>query len=201
HHRGASRYAPENTLQSLSKAVALGADYVEFDVRTTRDGAFVLLHDGTLNRTTTGRGPVREARAEEVAALDAGSWFGRPFAAAKVPTLDAFLGAAAKTSVQLYVDAKDIAPQALVESLARHGLTERVIVYQAADYLEMLRAIAPDLRRMPPRRDPSELDDLVERVRPHAVDARWTIVDKTLIDRCHDLGIQVFSDALGAHES
>src|SRR5262249_2898302 len=105
HHRGASRYAPENTLESLAKSVALGADYVEFDVRTTRDGAFVLLHDGTLDRTTTGKGTVREARAEEVATLDAGSWFGRPFARAKVPTLDAFLDAAAKSSVRLYVDA------------------------------------------------------------------------------------------------
>ena len=48
HHRGASRYAPENTLEALRMSVALGADFVEFDVRTTSDGAFVLLHDGTL---------------------------------------------------------------------------------------------------------------------------------------------------------
>ncbi len=59
HHRGASRFAPENTLEALSKSVALGADFIEFDVRTTRDGGFVLLHDGTLDRTTSGKGPVR----------------------------------------------------------------------------------------------------------------------------------------------
>ncbi len=143
HHRGAGRYAPENTLESLRKALALGADYVEFDVRPTRDGAFVLLHDGSLDRTTSGRGAVRERTAAEVAALDAGSWFGRPFAGTRVPTLDAFLGAAAPSGVGLYVDAKDIAPQALVEALSRHGLTDRAVVYQGAAYLEKLRSIAP----------------------------------------------------------
>ncbi len=195
------RYAPENTLESLRKALALGADYVEFDVRKTSDGAFMLLHDGSLNRTTSGRGPLRQRTAAEVAMLDAGSWFGRPFAGARVPTLDAFLDAAAPSGVGLYVDAKDIAPEALVEALSRHGLTYRAVVYQGVAYLEKLKSIAPALRRMPPLGDPAQLDALAERVRPYAVDARWTILSKPLIDRCHGLGIKVFSDAIGANET
>jgi len=95
HHRGASRYAPENSLESFKKSLALGADYVEFDVRTTRDGLFVLLHDGSLDRTTSGKGPIRSRTAAEVAELDAGTWFGHPSRGARVPTLDAFLKAAA----------------------------------------------------------------------------------------------------------
>ncbi len=201
HHRGASRYAPENTLESLRKALALGADFVEFDVRTTRDGAFVLLHDASLDRTTSGRGAVRQRTAAEVATLDAGSKFGRPFAGAKVPTLDAFLDAAKPSGVSLYVDAKDIAPEALAEILSRHGLTDRAVVYQGAAYLEKLKAIAPDLRRMPPLSNPAQLDALAERVKPYAVDTRWTILSRPLIDRCHALGIKVFSDAIGANES
>jgi glycerophosphoryl diester phosphodiesterase len=201
HHRGAGRYAPENTLESLGKALSLGADYVEFDIRTTRDGAFVLLHDGSLDRTTSGRGPVRQRTAAEVASLDAGSWFGRPFATAKVPTLDAFLDAAAPSGVLLYVDAKDIAPEALAEVLSRHGLTDRAVVYQGVAYLEKLRSIAPGLRRMPPLSDPSQLDAIAERVRPYAVDTRWSILSKPLADRCHALGIKVFSDAIGPNES
>jgi glycerophosphoryl diester phosphodiesterase len=201
HHRAASHYAPENTLEALRKSVALGADFVEFDIRTTRDGAFVLLHDGSLDRTTSGRGPVRDRTSGEIAALDAGSWFGRPFAGVKVPTLDAFLDAVAPLGVGLYVDAKDISPEALAEALARHGVTDRAVVYQGAAYLERLKTIAPALRRMPPLRDPSELDALAERVRPYAVDVNWAILSKPLIDRCHALGIKVFSDALGSHES
>ena len=170
-------------------------------MRTTRDGAFVLLHDGSLDRTTSGRGAVRQRTAAEVATLDAGSWFGRPFAGARVPTLDAFLDAATPSGVGLYVDAKDIAPEALAEVLSRHGLTDRAVVYQGVAYLEKLKSIAPDLRRMPPLGDPSQLDALAERVRPYAVDTRWTILSKPLIDRCHALGIKVFSDAIGANES
>ena len=75
------------------------------------------------------------------------------------------------------------------------------MVYQGARYLERLKTIAPALRRMPPLRDPSELDALAERVRPYAVDASWAILSKPLIARCHALGIKVFSDALGSHES
>jgi glycerophosphoryl diester phosphodiesterase len=201
HHRGASRYAPENTIESLRKAAALGADFVEFDIRTTRDGMAVLLHDSTLNRTTSGRGPVRDATAAEIASLDAGSWFGRPFAPARVPTLDAFLDAIKPLPVELYVDAKDIAPEALAEALARHGLTDRAVVYQGAAYLERLKAVAPTLRRMPPLGNPSDVDASARRVQPYAFDTKWTILSKPLIDRCHALGIKVFSDALGVHES
>jgi glycerophosphoryl diester phosphodiesterase len=184
HHRGASRYAPENTLPALEKAIRLGADFVEFDVQTTRDGGFVLLHDRTLNRTTNGR---------------AGSWFGQPFAGTPVLTLDEFLKAADRR-VELYVDAKDIAPEALAEALKRHGLVERAVVYQSVAYLEKLRAIDPKIRRMPPLRDPARLDSAVERAQPYAFDTNWSILSKELIDRCHAKGIKVFSDALGSHE-
>jgi glycerophosphoryl diester phosphodiesterase len=201
HHRGAGRYAPENTLESLNKALTLSADFVEFDVRTTRDGAFVLLHDGSLDRTTSGRGLVRDRTAAEVAALDAGSWFSASFAGTSVPTLDAFLDAATPSGVGLYVDAKDIAPEALAGVLSRHGLSDRSVVYQSVAYLEKLKLVAPNLRRMPPLRDASQLDAVAERVRPYAVDTRWSILSKTLIDRCHALGIKVFSDAIGANES
>ena len=99
------------------------------------------------------------------------------------------------------MDAKDIAPGALVETLSRHGLIERSVVYQSAAYLEKLKSIAPDLRRMPPLSNPAQLDAIAERVRPYAFDTRWSILSKPLIDRCHALGIKVFSDAIGANES
>jgi glycerophosphoryl diester phosphodiesterase len=200
HHRGASQFAPENTLPALRKAIALGADFVEFDVHTTRDGALVLLHDGTLDRTTSGHGPIKDRTAEEVRALDAGSWFGRPFQGAKVPTLDEFLDAAGH-KVELYFDAKDITPEALVDALKRHGVSDRAVVYQSAKYLERLLAIAPEIRRMPPLGNPDAIDALAERVKPYAFDTRWSILSKTLIDRCHAKGIKVFSDAIGRNET
>ncbi len=87
-HRGYSSAAPENTIPALEAALALGAHVAEVDVRLTRDGHLVLMHDRTLNRTTDGSGPVADATLEEVRQLDAGSWFDRKFAGTKVPTLD-----------------------------------------------------------------------------------------------------------------
>ena len=71
-HRGAGRYAPENTLPAFSKAIRLGADFVEFDVRATADGAFFLLHDGRLDRTTDGTGPLDRINADAARQLSAG---------------------------------------------------------------------------------------------------------------------------------
>ncbi|NEE17929.1 glycerophosphodiester phosphodiesterase, partial [Streptomyces sp. SID7499] len=98
-HRGASGYAPENTLAAVDAADALGIDWVENDVHRTRDGVLVVLHDTDLKRTTDveqvypDRAPwaVKDFTAAELAKLDAGSWFGTQFTGARVPTLTQFL--------------------------------------------------------------------------------------------------------------
>jgi glycerophosphoryl diester phosphodiesterase len=86
-HRGASRTHPENTLPALHEAVRLGVQMIEFDVRGTRDGALVLMHDATVDRTTDGVGPVAELSLDEIRRLDAGSWKAPEFAGTRVPTL------------------------------------------------------------------------------------------------------------------
>ena len=73
-------------------------------------------------------------------------------------------------------------------------------MYQSADYLRWLKALNPRIRSMPPLGAPEQLEPLAEKLHPYAVDARWNILSKELIARCHALGILVFSDALGTHE-
>ncbi|MFD8690074.1 glycerophosphodiester phosphodiesterase [Streptomyces sp. NPDC059651] len=98
-HRGASAYAPENTLAAVDKADVLGFDWVENDVQLTRDGVLVVIHDTGLKRTTDAeqvfpdRAPwaVKDFTAAEIARLDAGSWFGPVYAGARVPTLRQYL--------------------------------------------------------------------------------------------------------------
>ncbi|MFC8077384.1 glycerophosphodiester phosphodiesterase [Streptomyces sp. NPDC057307] len=98
-HRGASAYAPENTLAAVDKAEELGIDWVENDVQRTKDGRLVVLHDTDLRRTTDAeqvfpdRSPwnVKDFTAAEIARLDAGSWFGPEWAGARVPTLKQYL--------------------------------------------------------------------------------------------------------------
>ncbi|MER7476605.1 glycerophosphodiester phosphodiesterase family protein [Streptomyces sp. NPDC126510] len=98
-HRGASAYAPENTLASVDRAAELGVRWVENDVQRTRDGELVVIHDDNLRRTTDAeevfpdRAPwkVEDFTAAEIARLDAGSWFGPAYAGVRVPTLEQFV--------------------------------------------------------------------------------------------------------------
>jgi glycerophosphoryl diester phosphodiesterase len=91
-HRGGGALAPENTLAGLRLAARLGYRGVEFDVKLTADGVPVLIHDESLERTTSGHGPVVAADALRVSRLDAGTWFGQAFAGERVPTLEAAAG-------------------------------------------------------------------------------------------------------------
>ena len=199
-HRGANRYAPENTLPAFAKAIRMGVDFVEFDVRTTRDGAFFLLHDSTLQGKTDGAGPIAEQTSDAVRKLSAGVKFGKPYANVRLPSLDEFLETCAG-KVDLYFDAKAIPPPALADALRKYNASERAAVYQSADYLVQLKAIDPRIRALPPLGKPEEVPELVRKLKPYAVDAKWDILSKDLIARCHEAGVKVFSDALGRHET
>jgi len=198
-HRGANRYAPENTLPAFEKGIRLGADFVEFDVRTTSDGKFYLLHDSVLDGKTDGHGPIAATPSSVIATLSAGVKFRRAFAKVGLPTLDDFL-TTVEGKVNLYFDAKAIPPEILSEAVERHHLAERTVVYQSLDYLLKLKAINPRIRALPPLGAPDELAPLAEKLKPYAVDTQWNILSRDLIARCHALGILVFSDALGSHE-
>ncbi|MBN1543234.1 glycerophosphodiester phosphodiesterase [candidate division KSB1 bacterium] len=90
-HRGASAWAPENTMAALRLALQMGANSLELDVHLSADGNAVLLHDDTLDRTTDGRGPVQRHSLEHLRTLDAGSWFAPEFAGEPIPTLQEVL--------------------------------------------------------------------------------------------------------------
>ena len=90
-HRGFSARAPENTLPALEAALEAGAHVAEIDVRLTRDGKLVLMHDSDLDRTTDGTGPIKAMTLGEVKKLDAGRWFDRRYIGTKVSTLDEVL--------------------------------------------------------------------------------------------------------------
>lgn len=90
-HRGASADAPENTMAAFRANWQAGARWLETDAQPTADNVPVLVHDDELDRTTSGTGNLRDAQAHDIAALDAGSWFGAAFAGEKVPELSTLL--------------------------------------------------------------------------------------------------------------
>ena len=150
-HRGASEQFPENTLAALRAAVAQHAHVVEFDVWQTKDGAWVLLHDATLDRTTDavaklGRKDVRvdQCTLAEVRGLDAGAWKGKAFAGEKVPTLAEALAAVHPAIAMVEHKGGDAA--ALAAELRKLDANARVLV-QSFDWtwLTAFHAAAPDV--------------------------------------------------------
>jgi glycerophosphoryl diester phosphodiesterase len=156
-HRGASAVAPENTMAAFREAIAVGADGIEFDVRLTRDGVPVVIHDSTLRRTGGVNQRVADLTWQELSKVDVGSWF-KPgsFAGQTVPRLaDLFsLFQTNDLSLYLYLEMKCDSPveyRPLAEACCRiideYSFKERVVVecFQLPA-LEVLKEIDPDIK-------------------------------------------------------
>jgi len=193
-HRGAARYAPENTIPAFLKAIRLGADFVEFDVRTTRDARQFLMHDRDLDRTTNGRGPLSAATAKSLASRDAGTWFGPAWKGTPVPTLEQLLDAV-RGKVGLYVDAKDVAPEVLARQLDKYHMVNESITYGAPFMLARLKRLRPGIRVLAPLPSNHLLPVYAATLKPYAVDATWSDLSAAFITRCHGDAMKVFADA------
>lgn len=132
-HRGASGWAPENTLVGFELAIEQGADFLECDVHLARDGRLVVIHDDTVDRTTDGHGQVRDFTVAELQRLDAGSWLDPRFRGTRLPTLDELL-TWAKGRVPIAIELKqpDVPyvgyEAAAVEAIVGHGMLDQVLV-------------------------------------------------------------------------
>ncbi|MEX3008218.1 glycerophosphodiester phosphodiesterase family protein [Hoeflea sp. TYP-13] len=107
-HRGASLYAPENTLQAVELAAKMGAKWIETDVQVTADNELVVIHDLELERTTNGAGFVALHTLEQIRALDAGSWFGNKISGYQVPTLQEFVACIVDNDLNLQLELKEL---------------------------------------------------------------------------------------------
>ncbi|GAA0800512.1 glycerophosphodiester phosphodiesterase [Spirilliplanes yamanashiensis] len=152
-HRGYAGIAPENTLLALHAGVAAGADWIEFDVRTTADGVPVVIHDRLLGRTVPGAGPVAEVRFDDLRSRDAGGWFAPVFAGVRVPTLAEVLDLlAAAPGPQVLLEIKPPATgdevKAILAQLTERGLVRRTVLQSFADpVLHAAAELLPELRR------------------------------------------------------
>ena len=87
-HRGASAYAPENTMSAFIKAVEMDSDGIELDVQLSKDGHVVVIHDLTVNRTSNGNGKVKKLTLKQLKDLDFGSWFSKEYKNERICTLE-----------------------------------------------------------------------------------------------------------------
>ncbi len=202
-HRAANEFAPENTLASMQIALDLEVDYIEMDVRQTKDGKSVILHDGNLNRTTSGRGPLKELNFNEARALSAGSWFDPFFATEKIPTLEescillADHNEKSRHKTYFYVDCKDINIPVLIGALSKYKLLEGSVFYVNEQQIGQIRSLAPNARMLPGLHSPQDLDRMIDTYHPYALDTNWKDLSKELIDKAHAKEVKIFSDGFG----
>ncbi len=144
-HKGANEYAPENTYAAAQLCVDWGVDYVEIDVRTSKDGVFYLLHDATLERTTTGQGYLHQFTADALDQLDAGSWFHPRYHTERIPRLEPFLRWL-KGKAKVYFDVKAADPQQLIELVYATGFERECFFWSGSNvWAQQLRALDPTL--------------------------------------------------------
>lgn len=166
-HRGLLLDAPENTLENFRSCLQLGLGF-ELDVQRSRDGVLVCLHDTTVDRTTNGKGAVRELTLAQLKALDAGGWFAPQFAGAKIPTLEEVFELAAKfrgSGALLAVDFKGDDPQIeadVVQLAERCGVLDSLVMIGRPigqpQVREKLRAASAQVHVACLANLPSELD-------------------------------------------
>jgi len=138
-HRGAWRNAPENSLKSLRDAIDMGVDIVEADIKKTKDGHLVMMHDWTINRTTTGTGAVQDYTLKELKQFYLKGPNGQP-SSYRIPTLDEFL-AAAKDKIMVDLDQSFGYYKQVIEQLKDHDMVDQAIMNVGYISLDSLYAM------------------------------------------------------------
>jgi glycerophosphoryl diester phosphodiesterase len=194
-HRGASGYAPENTMVSYKKAFEMGAEMVELDIYKSADGVLTIMHDSNAKRTTGVDLEIEKTTYAEIAKLDAGSSFGKEFAGEQVPTLEQVLAWAAG-KIQVNIEIKgDGCEEGVVSLINKYEMKNSVIVSSFNHaYLKKIKELDPDIQTGALVGDiagKEDLDKIIEECHPDAVNPRFTGVDKKIVKAAHDRGLQV----------
>ncbi len=133
-HRGASGYYPENTMTSFEGAIKQNADGIELDVHLSKDGYLIVCHDETLNRTTNGKGFIKQFDLYELKQLDAGSWYDKKYKGEKMPLLEEVIDLIKGTNMDLNIELKAGSifypgiEEKVLKMIEKYNIKEQVII-------------------------------------------------------------------------
>lgn len=194
-HRGAHRGIPENTLAAYQRAIDLGADFVEIDVRTTKDGEFVSIHNRTVDAYMSDgtRGEVRDFTLEQLKALDIGSRIDPKWQNERVPTFEEIL-TLCKDTIGIYLDLKDAPVEALAERIQAHNMQHQVVWCVSPHVVGRIRDCCPSCIPMPDPESEASLPQMLSDTTPKIVAPVWSDFSATFSAPCHEAGAIVFVD-------
>ena len=206
-HRGHSIAYPENTLDAYRKAIEFGVEMIECDVNITRDGKLIMLHDATLDRTTSGSGRVSAATWDEIQRLDAGGKFKPEFAGVKVPATEETLllykeagllscfevkGGDAEESNRIALD--------LVDLFIKHDMLDKAFISSYHhEALKLAKYKCSDLLLAPERlpddapADPAEAVRQAKAFSAPVIQHQYTVLTEEVVRVLHENEIAVWS--------
>ncbi len=195
-HRGASGTFPENTLSAFRAAIEAGADMCELDVQLTRDGAVVVIHDDTVERTTDGNGEVAKLTLEELKRLDAGAKFkGGAIKGERIPTLDeVFEITGGKCGLNIELKAAGVENQVAQIMQARNAFGDSIVSSFDWDYLKKIQQLHFNIRvGLLAEEKPVDLMMNAVAMRAHSINPRWDMVTADLCKAAHERGLKVYT--------
>ena len=195
-HRGASGTFPENTLSAFRAAIDAGADMCELDVQLTRDGAVVVIHDDTVERTTDGKGEVAKLTLEELKRLDAGAKFkGSAIKGERIPTLDeVFSVTSGKCGLNIELKAGGVENLVAQIMQARNAFGDSIVSSFDWDYLKKIQQLHFNIRvGLLAEEKPVDLMMNAVAMRAHSINPRWDMVTADLCKAAHERGLKVYT--------
>ena len=195
-HRGFSGDYPENTITAFRKALEIGVDEIEFDVRIAKDGHLIIIHDETVTRTTDGKGNVADMTFEEIKELDAGSWFDPAYEGIRIPTFEEGLENIPDTvELNIHTLPHPVVTEKIISALIEHGRTKTSYIAIEPAQIPLARKMYGEIRlcNIKSQIDPEEYVEETKKWNCERLQffAPAYEVSKKLIEKAHSYGIFV----------
>lgn len=197
-HRGAHDLAPENSIAAIQRAIDLKCDFVEVDVRTSKDGKLVIIHDARVDAYTAdgSTGIVAEMTLAELQEVDIGTRIGPSWSNQRIPTLEEVVRLC-KGKIGIYLDIKsaDLAQvHAIVE---QHGIPSDTLWYIPGDAVKELRQLSSECWPMPDPGPELKLEKLLNDTKACIIASTWRHISAVFVEKCHRAHALVIVDEGG----
>ncbi len=196
-HRGAHNGIPENSLAAYQKAIDLGCDFVEIDVRTTKDGKFVSVHNSDIDDYVSGKkGKVSDFTFAELRSMDIGSRVGPQWKGTKIPTFEEILQLC-KGKIGIYLDLKAAYVPDLVKIIQKYGMEKNIVWYiSASDMKQIMQVVdnCPDCIPMPDAGTAKNIDAVAKKIDLKVLATDMGELNQNFVETAHNHQALVFTD-------
>jgi len=196
-HRGAHLGIPENSIAAYEEAIRLGCDFIEIDVRTTKDGQLISMHNASIDQYVTGNtGKVKDLTLTEIRKLDIGEKVGAKWRGTLIPTLEEILQVS-KGKIKIYLDLKDADPTEIISMLKKYRVEDQVVWYISGFLHKTIMEVKQECSACLVMPDPGNITN-IERIsvayNPPVIATDMDHLSSEFVQKAHELRMLVFTD-------